>query len=995
MKKFFRLTALLIASVAAVVFTGCKDVPEPETPVDPFEGASLEVKLVGADITAATVSVKAEVLNVVSYIIKPVEGEMTAPTVEEIFAQGTMVALEKEGLTQVTLRGLTAETNYVTYWAGRISADKVWSEVKEFKFKTVAEPIIPVLTAKVGAVDATTAEIKLYAENVSRIAYVVSTAEDAEKEEAPSIQRIFATGKNMALESGNNLLTVTALSPNTDYVVYIAGEIAVIEEYMEELITVNGIKTTDFAQDVTVRDIHYRGFTVDVRVDPKVKEQNHMIKWITSDLYMYSMNNKATDASLMNTHDTAWGGMNIFNESRSIIVDEEHSYVYDEQENSVYNYFEVLVPGQPQVFLLGEFRRGELPDSGWPLGYYRPMCDYDTYQLDQAKNPGQKLDEAPYWTGFYQHMMVQVQEPEPLPEDLIDVKIITDPADALIRVSADKSIDLVSVMVLSELEYNTVISRIQPEHFQWFATSMIASFEGFARQIDPYDSEYGLQGQFQTAISEFLTNVPRESKFWVYVVGMRGDVDGDGYLDGNEQVCKSFEFYLPQPTKPAPKLEVTALEATSPFEIAFNIKCPTKDATSGCSIANYEKEWLRERKNAQELLDLYGIPFSTVELLQINSDEGLTITYTSRPNEKTYLAAMIANEEGTETYSDAVIAQSLLEPAAERVESELFESLKGEWTASATVGYGLYNEETEEYDQFTETHTSQVTIGDFSYPEELYEKDYQTFERHGISREDAAAYYQEFKAAAKTFNDNTRAQNRILMNGFDFGGDIVPYLEYADPYSLFVAENYNGYTSEMPIYDFGPKWFLEVAADGTVTAPFNVNYFTPMASWYTSYGAIYESHFIAFDPINSVPVSYMGDQWGNAVNGHFPVEISEDGNTITVKPLVYSDISYYPNAALYYGGGQYSMSLKVISEITLTRNTTSAAPAKVASKRNRGTVEKERLESQQEIKTPARPASRAAFTPAKEYKMIEGQQYMSSKQRAEEWFDIRRKAGRN
>jgi hypothetical protein len=139
----------------------------------------------------------------------------------------------------------------------------------------------------------------------------------------------------------------------------------------------------------------------------------------------------------------------------------------------------------------------------------------------------------------------------------------------------------------------------------------------------------------------------------------------------------------------------------------------------------------------------------------------------------------------------------------------------------------------------------------------------------------------------------------------------------------------------------------------------------------------------------------MGDQWGNAVNGHFPVEISEDGNTIIVKPLVYSGISYYPNAALYYGGGQYSMSLKVISEITLTRNTSSAAPAKVASKRNRGTVEKERLESQQEIKTPARPASRAAFTPAKEYKMVEGQQYMSSKQRAEEWFNIRRKAGRN
>ena len=167
-----------------------------------------------------------------------------------------------------------------------------------------------------------------------------------------------------------------------------------------------------------------------------------------------------------------------------------------------------------------------------------------------------------------------------------------------------------------------------------------------------------------------------------------------------------------------------------------------------------------------------------------------------------------------------------------------------------------------------------------------------------------------------------------------------------------------------------------------------------MSSWYTAYGSIYESHLIAFDPINSIPVSYMGDADGNAVNGHFPVEISEDGNTITVKPLVHSGISYYPNAAIYYGDSQYSMSVKVISEIVLTRNTSaSAAPAKVSSKRV-GSVKRERIESNQEIKTPERPASRTALRPIKEFKSIESELSLTKEQRGEMWFQTRRNAGR-
>ncbi len=986
MKKLFKFATLLFAMVA-MSLTACQEDPEPVIPTDPFEGASLEVKLVGADITAATVSLNAEVVKVAAYVVKPVEGQMVAPTAEEIFAQGTMVALEEEGATQVTLRNLTAETQYVTYWAGRISSDKVWSEVKEFKFKTAAEPIIPVLKAKLVGAESTTAELSLYAENVARVAYLVKTAAEVEGQDVPNVQVIFATGKTANLENGDNTLTITTLSPNTEYVVYIAGEIAVIEEYMEDIITVKGIKTSDFADDITVRDVHYRGFTVDVKVDPKIKEQNHVIKWATMSLYTYNSRG-LPDMRALNLHDTAWGGINLFNESRSLIIDEEHSYIYDANGQFQETYFDAPVPGQPQVVAMGEYRRGE-HWGGWGMGYYTPMFDENAYIMDQSKSDV-PIDETPYWTGMYHRVNVTVQQPEPLPEDLIQVEIIPEPDDAQVIVTADESLEQVAIMIMSESEHNTAMRLLEEKHMQWFATSIDAMWGGVTMIVDPYDEERGFNGTIKTSLSEYFYEVVRDSKHWVYVVGLRGDADGDGRLDGNEQVFKKFEFYLPEPTKPAPELVVTALESTSAFEVGFNIKCPTKDADKGKAIANYEKEWLMSGMTAQEIVYNYGNSFTTVELMQINSDEGLNITYTSRPNEKTYLAAMVANDEGTETYSDAVIARSLLEPAAERVESELFESLRGDWTATATVAYSLYNTETEEYDPYTATHTSKVTIGNFGYPENLTEEHYQIFNRHGVSRENADLYYGEFKTAAKTFIDNTRDQNRILMNGFDLAGGLHSYFTYADPFSLFVSDTYNGYTSEMPLYDFGPKWYLEVAADGSVTAPFNINYFTPMSSWYAENNAIYESHFIAYDPINGLPVGYMGDAEGNYVNGHFPVEISEDGNTITIKPLVHSGVSYYPNAAVYYGMGQYSVQVAVISEIVLTRNTSAAAPAQKVAKKSAGKVKDVRAQSNQKIETPARPASRGAIGKKVEAKFVAGPKHYTKEERGNIWIEARK-----
>lgn len=983
MSRFYKLVALLFAS-AVMVFSGCDDPVEP-TPANPFEKATLTLNLVGADTDAASISVSAEVLKVLGYVVEPT-AEKGTYTADELFEKGTLLTVEAEGTTKIDLKNLTPDTSYTIQVAGRISSDKVWSEVKSFEFKTSAEPIIPLLEASVTSVASTSVELNVYTENISRVAYLTIPAAEADK--TPSIQRIFAMGYVHNVVNGDNAIQVHTLSPNREYVIYVAGEVAVIEEFYEDIVILDGVKTSDFENDVNVHDINYRGFQVDVRVDPSVREQDHAIKWATTSLYTYRSNGggNGIDAQSMNTHDTAWQGINIFKESKTLYIDEKHSYIYTESGEVLDWYFEAPVPGQPQVVIMGEFEVGK-HNLGWGVGYYKPL--FNEYQYNSDRRAGVAQEEAAYWTGFYQNLFVQVQKPEPLSEDLIDVEIETFPDDAIVRVTADESIDRVAIMITSEYEQGIVDSALEPEYMQWFATSLEAMMGGLTMVVDPYNAEYGFNGTIQTTLSEYFYTVPRGSKFWVNVVGLRGDWDGDGFIDGYEQLHKSFEFYLPQPTKPAPELVVTPIEPTSPFSVGFNVKCPTKDADRGKYIANYEKEWLMAKMTPEVVLENYGVEFNGPALLAINSDKGLDMFIPSRPNEKTYMAAMIANDEGTETYSDTVIAWSGAEPAAEEVDSDLFETLQGEWTATATVTYQLYNSDTNDYDTITEANTCNVTIGDVVYPETLSEEDYATFQRHGVDREEATQYYKEFKAAAKTFNENTRAQNRILMNGFDFTGGYQPYFEYSDPYSLFVSDTYNAYTSEMPIYDFGPKWYLEVAADGSVSSPFNTNYFTPMSSWYAIKNTLYESHYLAYDPNSQTPVGYRLDAEGNVVNGHFPVEVSEDGNTITIKPLEYNGVNFYPNAALYYGSGRYVIGVVVISDIVLTRNT-SATPAQVA-KRLRGEPVEKSIYTDQDIKAPARPASRTAIGECVEFKTFKGPKHFTTEQeRLNYWREVHR-----
>ena len=178
---------------------------------------------------------------------------------------------------------------------------------------------------------------------------------------------------------------------------------------------------------------------------------------------------------------------------------------------------------------------------------------------------------------------------------------------------------------------------------------------------------------------------------------------------------------------------------------------------------------------------------------------------------------------------------------------------------------------------------------------------------------------------------------------------------------MLTACTYSAYNFESPVFDFGPKWYLEVAADGTVTAPFNTEYFAPMSQWLD-----YVYQFVGASANTYLP--YMRNSEGNIANGHFPVTISADKNTITINPVKYTykttdnnglektvTEDFYPNTGRYYNG-QMQFYSRIIAPIVLTRN--GAAKPSVATP---AAVKGGEIKGLYEVKGVTAPKSRTAI----------------------------------
>lgn len=935
---------LACASIAVFAAVGCEeDVPEPvklETPVPAVKST---------ETTAFTVA-WAAVKNAETYVYQLNDSEEVSTTNSEVSFTGL-----EAGTYSFKVKATSSNKNYL---------DSEWGSTS---ITLEAEAPTPVFSVQMVEFDQTSFKALVTTQHVLSFAWVLSDGTTTYTEPT----EIFEAGTVVECEDGDTPVEMGGLNFNTPYVVYFAACIGE-NQYVAEIPTLE-FTTLDSDEDVAVYDVDYREFKVRVRVPDTAEEAGNVIRWGFIDYATYNMRKESffgytTDAEMIINNDGVYH--NFFTTDTTFVVNEENSIVYDANGNPIddmaggyITYYDPIVPGQPEVLIFGEYAYTEEDYTGWGPGYYAYLFDLEGF-LEDYYNGGVQprqaavYDEAEYWTGFYNHTEIMLKEPTLLEANLnFDASGMT-PKGGSVTFNPDPEVYMYCVLVADSYTLNGVLGYLNNDEdlLQWYTTSFNAAYNFGAMS---------LAGPVELDLGEFFWEMYPDETYYILAVGL-------GDENGTSQCFEMHALTLPEPTEPAPVVVVTPIEnpnGEDPYHVWFNVKSPTKDCEAAYYMADYVRAWENELQwdGYNNLMASYGNPFSAEEVEMINSDAGLDVSFTSLPNYTTRLAVAGENWEGTREDLDAEGCQAIAENTTprvtpkERVESPLFADLLGEWTATATVKYSEYDYDIWDYVYHEVEMTSKVVIGNPAYPETLSEDVYALYEAGGISREETDALYEDFKRESAIFEEDVRNQNRMVCLGFDFAASWEGQLPSASPYELFTMADYSAYNNAALFYDFGQKWYLEVDAAGNVTAPINQDALYPMSNWNYYYplylaglGAEWESEVLG-------PVS-EGDAWPA-----FPVEVSADGNTITLKPMDYYGITTYPNVVYDYYGLSL-MQYQVVSEVVLTRGWNGEEAAAAAP--NRQQIQQTR--NAQKVIAPNRPYARTIFTGKKpvEYQKV-------------------------
>lgn len=345
------------------------------------------------------------------------------------------------------------------------------------------------------------------------------------------------------------------------------------------------------------------------------------------------------------------------------------------------------------------------------------------------------------------------------------------------------------------------------------------------------------------------------------VYGMVGDVPTEIV----ETVCRSGEPQMALPT-----IEVTIVpgDGTDGYDPHKSLIVTMKAANASSGYyyfdtkSNYEAN-LEYGYTDETLPKNYGNPIDSESIVLMLEPEGAVNSHRKlHPDTEYVVIVSVANTEGSVALAKE-LARTATAPMLPPVESELFTTLQGEWTATMTgrvggMGGGI----------------------EVSFPVTI---------AAGADEQTAADY---------------RAQNRLVCLGFDYDG-ALPYFTPEDLMAGKVpgTESYNPWEGNEVAarQDYGPKWFLEIASDGTVSVP-----------------ADDETLFHYLKNYKNYLIGMSGEGNYYLFGKRFEVEISEDLQTLTVKGYEADGAIYYPSV-IYDGYGEYGIDYQGSSDIVLTR----------------------------------------------------------------------------
>ncbi len=815
-------------------------------------------------------------------------------------------------------------------------------------------------------------DVTITAPSAVEMAYVIET--EPQMLTAPIL---FMTGKTITVSPGQTVRLSNNLQSETTYYLYAAVKLDG-QNYSEVIEREFTTKAYEFDRLLTVVQTKLDGYKVHITVPEDVKEKGHVIRYGATDGFTYNIIKNDSFMGDVTTYVVnsivATGnrhGDYVKNDS-TLLYDDSTIYMLDENGDPVVDDAGDLVlehnpitPGEPIVFMAGECRLGTDEEMGAIVGWYYgatdksyqvPIFDWSTVDPDfDWKNTDRDDWTGSGWTGAFQKLVFKTPAPSLCKEtvniDIPDNEVLV--TDATIHFDMDEGVSRYFYMILDNATYNQVVDTFLDKKgeseeeindaFRCFLSSY-AAFQYFLIGAENESIEVSASTSFSAGHLEGET---------LYHVLCTVHVD-DPNLEGKAENAASQRFIhktftTKEKQLDPPVITVTPVRTTDPYNATFNIKAPNKDLIGAYWACNYSRAFELEfnaGKTYESLLNgNYNINLFDTEdvkaLDKINSDEGFEISFPTLDGETMRFAIYGCNaeftfnsiDEETEGMGWADYDAPMAEPLPS-IDSPLYEALAGDWTATATI---LIQQDGASRQM---THNSKVTISnDIPYlPEQLKEADYALYSSK--SRDEVDGMYEELLMLADRFAEYRLAgQNSMLCTGFiDFDYYAESRINYQSPYDLFIHPKYSSIDVPQLIYDFGPKWFLQLQEDGSVIVPMNSEYLPPMHAWpgYPYYVGAY-----GVDKEGTAYAFYDGNE---KVTG-FPVEIASDYSKITIKPIVLEDgTPYYMNALGVSGStsGSVEIVATVLTEIVLTKGWTepkannveksAIAPAKTTAK---------------------------------------------------------------
>ena len=763
----------------------------------------------------------------------------------------------------------------------------------------------------------------------------------------PSI--LFASGKKVTIVPNETLRLTESLQETTTYYLYIAAKLNA-ESYSEIYEIEFETPDYEFSNLLTVLGVEYNGFRMQLTVPKSVQTGNTAIRYSHSNIMMYNYATKYYKND--DYYNLLYNGGVFAKEDKTLEFLEEYNWRYADgdvnddgvvDENDVEMIWDPLSPGEPVVFIAGEFEWMEEPSdwsadenynvngffypAGWQPGYYVPCIDpvayWGFYGVDITKSmniidANVRTDIDEFWTGAFQRKIFKIKSPEKL-EAKVDIEAVDVSAvDATILITPDDNVKQFVYGILDDATYNQMLDLCdgKEEYLQWAITSYF-SFFTFGTSMAMGATEIQLDGDIF-----YEGMVPANSNIHVLVTAM-------GDETGSSQNFTHYTFQTLDKVKDAPIIEVTPVkEASSPFVAAFNVKCttwddPTRGPVKRCYYgANYKKDFILAVNGGSSYFDLaQSQAFPAEELAKINSAEGLLVQIPTIDGETTRIAVAGYNDENTPNdfnFKDITECPAVADmttdyrDAKPYVKSDLFKSLRGDWTATAKLSDNT-------------THTVKISLSNGinageHYPAALPDSVYTIYkEEVGMDRAQVDGCFDRFKTAASEFNKyRLEYQNCLLMEGW-FDKDDYNRLDYYNPYDLFVSRTYSGVDEKSMFSDFGPKLYLEIEAGDKLSITGDCYYMPPVSYTSVPYYLYGYTDKRTQDQGNFIMYDYSNPAGDYTIT--FPVELSADGNTLTIKPFVDSDgIQWYPNLIAYDSSSySYIAGPMVVSEVTMTR----------------------------------------------------------------------------